>query len=86
MTAKAEEEEKKNKNMSFRLGSSCPVPEAPTSDFQMPTQSGVIAASSLAQKKKKCQVDGDFLLGDFTGVVTVQCGREVPRPSLISGA
>lgn len=37
-------------------------------------------------RKKKCQMDGDFLLGDFTGVVTVRRGREVPCPSLISGA
>lgn len=50
---KQKKKKKKHVSAPSRLGRSCPVPEAPTSNFQMPTQSGVIAASSPAQKNKK---------------------------------
>lgn len=58
--------EKKGKKRRKRNSSS--VPEAATSDFQPPAQSGVGGVPSVRR-----QMDGDFLLCAFTGVVTVQC-------------
>lgn len=61
VTAKPKKKKRRKRNSSS-------VPEAATSDFQPPAQSGVGGVPSV-----KRQMDGDFLLCAFTGVVTVQC-------------
>lgn len=63
VTAKPKKKKRRKRNSSS-------VPEAATSDFQPPAQSGVGGAAIPSVKR---QMDGDFLLCAFTGVVTVQC-------------
>lgn len=79
--------EKKKKNLftaPSRLSAhnSCPVPEAQTSNFQMPTQSGVIATISPA-KNVRWMVIFCFMISQEWWPYSV---REILCPSLISGA